>query len=190
MTTKYKKAPPLKPTIMTEEPQIEVITNEQCPFCKERTLTRREADRDIPYFGKVILFSMDCDNCKYHKADLEMESSDGKPAKYSLDIESEEDLKVRVIKSASATVKLPHIGSIEPGETANGYVTNVEGIINRIKHQVENFKENSDDEEERKKAKNLLKKLQRILWGQEKAKLILEDPLGNSAIISDKAEKK
>lgn len=175
---------------MTEEPQLEVLEGEPCPFCHENKLTLRQAERDIPYFGNVILFSMDCEGCNYHKSDLEFENSNGKAVKFTFPITSEEDLKVRVVKSASAIIKIPHIGSIEPGETANGYVTNIEGIINRIKHQVENFKENTDDESEKKKAKNILKKLQRILWGQEETKIILEDPTGNSAIISEKAEKK
>lgn len=169
---------------------IEVIEGEPCPFCHEQKLTLRQMERDIPYFGNVFIFSMDCEGCGYHKSDLELDSSEGKPVKFSLDITSEEDLKIRVVKSSTCTVKIPHIGSIEPGEAANGYVTNVEGVLNRIKHQVENFRENTDDEAEKKKAKNILKKLQRILWGQEPAKLILEDPQGNSAIISDKAEKK
>jgi len=133
---------------------------------------------------------MDCSNCKYHKADLELSEGSGKPAKYSFDVESEVDLQVRVVKSAAATIRIPRIGSIEPGETANGYVTNIEGILNRIKHQVENFRENTDDDAEKKKAKSLLKKLNRALWGQDKVKVILDDPTGNSAIISDKTVKK
>jgi len=35
----------------------------------------------------------------------------------------------------------------------------------------------------------MLKKITRITWGKEKAKIIIEDPSGNSAIISDKAVK-
>jgi len=35
----------------------------------------------------------------------------------------------------------------------------------------------------------MIKKLQRVIWGQEKQKLIIEDSSGNSAIISDKAIK-
>ncbi len=38
-------------------------------------------------------------------------------------------------------------------------------------------------------AKEILKKLQKVKWGKEKLKIILEDPTGNSAIISDKAVK-
>jgi C4-type Zn-finger protein len=35
----------------------------------------------------------------------------------------------------------------------------------------------------------MIKKIHRIVWGQEKQKLIIEDSTGNSAIISDKAVK-
>ncbi len=179
------------PCMSSEEtPQMEVIEGEPCPFCHHNTMTLRQAERDIPYFGQVFIFSMDCENCHYHKADLEMSTSDGKPVKYALLVSSEDDLKIRVVKSSAATVKVANIGTIEPGETANGYVTNIEGILNRLKYQVENFKENSDDDLEKKKAKNILKKLQRVLWGQESVKITLDDPTGNSAIISDKAEKK
>ena len=59
----------------------------------------------------------------------------------------------------------------------------------RVKvHKVEN-KGNYSQMEYLYKAKNLLKKIQKISWGQEKAKLIIEDPSGNSAIISEKAVK-
>ena len=100
-------------------------------------------------------------------------------------------MKIRVIKSSEATVKIPYIGSIEPGETANGYITNVEGILNRMKNQIEHLRDaaDADEEEVKTKAKNQLKKMTRIMWGQEKAQLIIEDPSGNSAIISPKAVK-
>ena len=146
---------------------------------------------DIPYFGKTFLFSMDCENaeCGYHKADVESAEEGRKSTKHVLEISSEEDMKIRVVKSSTCTIKIPHIGSIEPGETSNGYVTNVEGILQRMKKQIENIRDDQEaDEEERKKAKNLLKKIVRVMWGQEKVKMTLEDPNGNSAIVSPKVE--
>ena len=98
-------------------------------------------------------------------------------------------MKVRVVKSSEATVKIPHITTIEPGAAAQGFVTNIEGILNRVKYQIENIRDNSDDDEDKKKAKNLLKKILNIMWGKEKQKIIIEDPSGNSAIISEKAVK-
>ncbi|HLG24390.1 MAG TPA: ZPR1 zinc finger domain-containing protein [Candidatus Nanoarchaeia archaeon] len=164
------------------------VQMEQCPFCNEKSLALTEREMEIPYFGNVYIFSMTCDKCKYHKADVE--SIDKKdPVKYEFEVSCEEDLKVRVVKSAEATVKIPHIVTITPGPAAQGFVTNIEGILSRVKYQVESAKEMEEDDAEKKKAKNMLKKLFRIMSGQENQKIIIEDQSGNSAIISDKAVK-
>lgn len=170
-------------------PEPNKITGETCPFCNKKTLTLMEEEVEVPYFGKVFVFSMTCSNCKYHKADIEAEQP--KPAaKFTMEITDQKDMEVRVVKSAQATVKIPRIASIEPGTASNGYVTNIEGILQRIKEQVEKVKDNDDDEDAKKKARKMIKKINRIIVGQDKAKIVIEDPSGNSAIISDKAVKK
>jgi len=169
------------------EPQI--LKGETCPMCRKKTLTLIESEKDIPHFGICFVFGMDCSSCDYHMADLEMDNNSG-PVKYTLDVTDEKDMHIRVVKSSTATIKIPHVGSIEPGAVSNGYITNVEGILNRLKTQIEKIRDNDEEEKEnRKKAKNLVKKITKIIWGHEKAKMILEDPNGNSAIISPKALK-
>jgi zinc finger protein len=187
-TEKNEKGIPGRSKAEEAEAAPAVINGELCPFCHNKTLTLTEAETDIPFFGKAYLFSMNCASCGYHKADVETEEQK-EPCKYTLEISSEEDMKIRVVKSSNATVKIPHIGSIEPGEASNGYITNIEGVLQRIKKQVEVLRDDSEDEEDKKKAKNMLKKLLRVMWGQEKLKMIIEDPTGNSAIISEKAVK-
>jgi len=175
-----------------DESDYETIAGETCPVCHEKSLTLTEARKEVPYFGLCHLFSMDCGSCGYHKADVEAEE-EREPCRYDFTLENEEDLKVRVVKSANATVKLGTLGSIEPGEAANGYVTNIEGVLNRLKNQVEHLKraaEDDEDDETAQKCKNHLKRLVRIMWGQEPLKITISDPTGNSAIISPKAEKK
>jgi len=167
---------------------VDILEGQKCPICGQPKLALTEDEKEVPYFGKVYLFSMNCSNCKYHKADVES-IEEKEPSKFTLDISTEDDMKIRVVRSSEATVKVPHIATIEPGPASNGYVTNVEGILNRIKHQVEVAKDTAEEEEDKKKAKNMLKKITKIMWGRETAKLIIEDPSGNSAIISDKAVK-
>ncbi len=166
---------------------VEILEGERCPFCLKNTLTLRQAERDIPYFGNVVLFSMDCQNdgCGYHVSDLESVEDKGK-VKCQFTIDSEDDMKVRVVKSSTAKITIPRITTIEPGENSSGYVTNIEGILSRVKKQVEDVRDNSDDPAEKKKAKNLVKKLTKIMWGQESITITLEDPKGNSGIISEK----
>jgi zinc finger protein len=79
--------------------------------------------------------------------------------------------------------------TIEPGATSEGYITNVEGLLNRVKHQIEVMRDSEEDEDLKKKAKNMIKKLTRAMWGQDTLKIIIEDPSGNSAIVSEKAVK-
>ena len=173
---------------MTDEAP-ETMPNNPCTFCRTNNLTLMQHQREVPFFGKVLLFSMTCSNCKYHKADVELLEKN-EPAKWTIVVENEEDLKTRVIKSSQATVKIPHIMTIEPGEAANGYVSNVEGILRRVKHQLETARDGEDDNTKKKKLKNMLKKLQKVMWGQEKLTITIEDPTGNSAIVSEKAEMK
>jgi len=170
------------------ETEPEIMPGQHCVFCGHDTLTLTEQKKEVPYFGEVFVFSMSCSNCKYHKADVESVQQ-REPTRYTLEVSTEEDLKIRIVKSSAATVKIPHVTTIEPGEAANGYVTNVEGIIRRVKHAIEIAKEAADDESEADKARNLLKKINKVLFGSEKIKIIIEDPTGNSAIISDKAVK-
>lgn len=166
----------------------DALEGQPCPMCNKKTLELFEKEHEIPFFGKVFLFSMTCSSCKYHKADVECVEHH-EPAKYTLEVTSEDDLKIRVVKSASALVKIPHVLTIEPGAAANGYVTNVEGIINRAKVAIETARESEEDKAAKKKAKKLLKKINNVLWGKDKLKIIIEDKTGNSAIISDKAVK-
>ena len=107
---------------------------------------------------------MDCTSCDYHMADVETDNA-GKPVKYTLDIENENDLNIRIVKSSQAKIKVPRLIEITPGPVSSGYVTNVEGILNRIKKVIESLKED-EDPAIRKKAKNQMKKIQRVLWGR------------------------
>lgn len=169
-----------------EQPQL--LTEQECAFCHKNTLALAEKETEVPYFGKLFIFSMSCSNpeCKYFKADVECVEPK-EPCRYTFEISSEEDMKVRVVRSSAATIKIPHITTITPGPASNGYVTNIEGVLSRVKTQIEHLKNDEEDEEAKKKAKNMLKKLQRVMWGQEKLKIIIEDPSGNSAIISERA---
>ncbi|MBN2112379.1 ZPR1 zinc finger domain-containing protein [Candidatus Woesearchaeota archaeon] len=183
--TKARKAAEKKETLQ-EQPSV--LGGQPCPICHKKTLTLTEAEKEVPYFGKMYLFSMSCSECGYHKADVES-SEKQEPAKWTIEISGEKDMGIRVVKSSTATIKIPFVTTIESGPASNGYVTNIEGILNRVKKIVEDIRDNAEDKSDRKKAKNILKKLQKAMWGSEKLKIIIEDPEGNSAIISEKAAK-
>ncbi len=175
-------------TEVIDNENMQIIHGETCPICLRKTLTLIEEEREIPYFGKVFLFAMTCQHaeCGFHKSDIEA-AEIREPCSIQFEVSGDDDLSVRVVKSANATVKIPRIVTIESDETAIGYISNIEGLFNRVKSILESIRDSSDNPDEVKKAKNHLKKIQRILWGKDKITITIEDPSGNSAIISDKA---
>ena len=50
-----------------EDESIETLSGQECPMCRGKTLTLMQQEKDIPFFGKMFLFSMTCNKCKYHK---------------------------------------------------------------------------------------------------------------------------
>ena len=39
---------------------VNVLMGETCPACGQKALSLSEHEQDIPYFGKIALFSMTC----------------------------------------------------------------------------------------------------------------------------------
>ncbi len=172
-----------------KEMKMDKIENEICPMCQKNSLTLYETEQDIPHFGKVFIFGMTCSNieCNYKQNDVEVEKQ-GEPTKIEFTINNSKDLNVRVIKSSEATIKIPQLKmDVEPGVASDGYVSNVEGLLQRFKKILEAERDTTDEDSVRKKAKNLLKKLWKVECGDEELKIIIEDPSGNSAVISEKA---
>jgi zinc finger protein len=186
MVVKEEKIVEKKNPEASGKEEMDVVEGELCPICSQKTLILMEREQEIPFFGKVFLYSMTCGSCKFHKADIES-AEQKEPVRYSIEVSGADDMGIRVVKSSQAIVKVPYVANIEPGEAANGYVTNVEGILQRIKRQVETVRDTEEDGDAVQKAKNIIKKINRAVFGEEKLKIIIEDPSGNSAIISDKA---
>jgi len=173
---------------MPTEKITATLKDQPCPVCNQKKLSLTEAEIEVPFFGKLYVFGMHCDNCKYHKSDVEA-AEKKEPCKYVFEVSGKEDLQVRVIRSSEGIIKFERVGSIEPGPAAEGLITNIEGLINKIKEQIEKIRDLEEDDDAKQKAKNLLKKLMKVIWGEEKLKITIEDPSGNSAIISEKAKK-
>ncbi|MBI2671074.1 ZPR1 zinc finger domain-containing protein [Candidatus Woesearchaeota archaeon] len=165
---------------------MEKIEKQKCPVCLTNNLTLTQEEMDIPYFGRAYLFSMQCNNCNYKKSDVEGEEQK-EPVRITFEINSENDMNVRVVKSSEATIKIPQLRmSVEGGPNGEGYVSNIEGVLDRFKKIIEGERDTSEDAAVKKTAKNLLKKLWKVKMGDIPVKIIIEDSTGNSAIISKK----
>ena len=154
----------------------------------EKKLVLTEETKDIPYFGKTYIFSMICGGCGFHKNDVEA-AEQKEPCKITFQVENEKDLSVRVVKSSEASVNIPQLKAhMTPGPASEGFISNIEGVIDKFKNIIEDQRDLSEDDDEKKTAKNLLKKIWKVKCGDIPVDIIIEDSSGNSAIISEKAK--
>jgi zinc finger protein len=158
-----------------------------CPVCEKPGLDITFNKLEIPYFGEVMESVTRCSFCGYRHADV-MALEEKEPTRYTIQIEGEEDMFIRVVRSSYSTVEVPELGvKVTPGPRAEGYVSNIEGVLERIERVVGMTKGQST--RRKQKVEEILQKIKGIREGKEKATLIIEDPSGNSAIISEKALK-
>ena len=174
-----------------DDRDILVLHNQACPVCGKESATFSEYEIEDPYAGPIAIFTINCQACGFKNSDLEF-IEPGQPAEYSVDIDSPEDLSIRVIKSGGCEIKIPNFRiSVDSTMGNEGFVSNIEGVLQRFRDQVEFLKQDSDlEKEQRKKLKNLLKSIDQVFRGEKKITLKLKDDSGNSAIISDKAKLK
>ena len=174
---------------MSKEETIEI--NEmiiKCPACGVDGIAKSVMKEfEIPHFGKVLETAIKCEKCGFKHSDIiSLEHND--PARYTLKI-SEETLSVRVVRSQSATVTIPEIGvKVEPGPKSEGYVTNVEGILVRFEGAVKKAMQLFEDDESQKNAKSTLTAIHELIEGNGTATLIIDDPFGQSSVVSDDVE--
>ncbi|MCA9496873.1 MAG: ZPR1 zinc finger domain-containing protein [Nanoarchaeota archaeon] len=168
---------------------ILLIENQMCPVCSKNKATFSEYEIEDAFAGTIAIFSIKCTACGFKNSDLEF-INPGSPAEYSIDIESRDDLDIRVIKAGVCEVIIPNFRiSVDSSMASEGFISNIEGVIVRFKKQIEFLKEDSDlDKTQRKKLKNILKGIEEVLAGEKKITLKLKDETGNSAIVSDKVK--
>ncbi|MDL2261842.1 ZPR1 zinc finger domain-containing protein [Methanimicrococcus sp. OttesenSCG-928-J09] len=169
-------------------------TQSSCPLCQADMAIKWQKDT-IPYFGDIMYTTANCECCTFRFADTIILSGKD-PVCYTLPIRTESDLDARVIRSTSGTIIIEEFGiMVEPGPISESYVTNVEGVLQRIRGVIEStvrWSEMDGDFEKVDIALDLLNKIDAIVDNPETAPvqitLQIKDPIGNSAIISANAE--
>ncbi|MCC2509395.1 ZPR1 zinc finger domain-containing protein [Methanimicrococcus blatticola] len=169
-------------------------TQSSCPLCQADMAIKWQKDT-IPYFGDIMYTTATCDQCTFKFADTIILSSKD-PVCYSLQIKTGADLDARFIRSTSGTIVIEELGiMVEPGPISESYVTNVEGVLQRIRGVIEStvrWSEMDGDFEKVDIALDLINKIDAVIDNPETAPaaltLQIKDPLGNSAIISANAE--
>ncbi len=153
----------------------------KCPICDKDTYEEKEMDYEIPYLGKFKIITGKCNSCNYkYNSIIPLETGNKKTIKKEINKKTLNDV---VVRSPYCKITIPELGlELLPGERCEGFITTIEGVLQRFLKTLEFLERNSEDKEKYEKIK---KKIQNIIDGKEKVTLILEDEKGLSKIVEN-----
>lgn len=160
----------------------------RCPSCDTESMLTSQTEYQVEHFGSVLLSVATCQKCGYRHTDV-ITLAEREAIALTARINSLEDLKMRVIKSGTATVSIREFGAtITPGPYSEGYISNVEGILGRIEDAL-TFMLTTAEGKRLKKGEKMLKQIRMARDTSPRFTLVIKDPLGNSAIVSSNPRK-
>lgn len=170
---------------------MESKVEQPCPICfSDEGLTMIAHTSEIPYFGEHTQLTILCPSCGWKHTDF-IPAEGKKPGAFSLEIEGIDMLSVRIIRSSSCTIKIEELGlEVEPGGATTGYVSNIEGVLNRFQGAVEMMyrqAKTSNEKETMRKCEALLEKINLVKDGNLMVEITLLDPMGHSQILHENA---
>lgn len=163
------------------------LVKSPCPDCGKE-ITFIYDTENIPYFSEILLISGVCESCGFRIVDT-MILSEHEPCIWELAVASVEDLSARVVRSTMGEVDIAELGlNIKPGPACSGFVSNVEGVLERAEDAVRRALISAEGDEIRA-AEEVLSHIRDARDGKFSFTLKITDPSGNSGIVSPKAKK-
>jgi len=138
-----------------------------CPVCNEKGLKMTRTVYSLPDGDDVLIILLECNKCNYKKSDMVNMFTAFKPGEYLLTVD-DGDFTHKVFRGARGDLEIPEIGmTIERGPAATFEFTNIEGIILKMKTQLEFFlRTTPTDIIEWQNANESLKRLNKVLSKQ------------------------
>jgi len=163
-----------------------------CVICGyDGGLTMLAHTEEIAYFGEHTQVTLTCPSCGWRQTDfIPAEAREGACQSYRID--STDDLQIRVIRGSACTVRLKELDlEARPGSHSTGYVSNIEGVLNRFQEIIDMVGRQAANEENQEaisELANITEAMLEIRSGQRGATLEFLDPHGHSMILTENVQ--
>ena len=171
---------------------MESTIDVSCIICGyDEGLSMLAHTEEIAYFGEHTQVTLTCNGCGWRQTDfIPAEAREGSCQTFRID--STEDLQVRVIRGSACTVRLLELDlEARPGSHSPGYVSNVEGVLNRFQDVIDMVGREAAIEGNDTAIFDLAELTQAMIEireGRRQATLEFLDPHGHSMILAENVQ--
>lgn len=175
-----------KPLDQTEVESGTMEFEVPCHVCG-RNGVNRMCTCTIPYFKEIIIMAFTCNACGARSTDVKVGGGFSEKAKkYTLQVETVDDINRDLFKSETAAIFIPEVGLEVVSGSLGGIYSTVEGLIEKMLDTLKDdnpFVGDSSDIQKTNKFQEFLVKLDDLKEGKILPfTLILDDPMSNCFI--------
>ncbi|XP_023600086.1 zinc finger protein ZPR1 isoform X3 [Myotis lucifugus] len=147
----------------------------------------------IPFFREVIVSSFSCEHCGWNNTEVQSAGRiQDQGVRYTLTVRAAEDMNREVVKTDSATTRIPELDFEIPAFSQKGALTTVEGLISRAISGLEQDQptRRANEEAVAERLDEFIVKLKELKQVASPFTLIIDDPSGNSFVENPHAPQK
>ncbi|MBZ3876786.1 Zinc finger protein ZPR1 [Sciurus carolinensis] len=181
-----------RPISAEDEEQQPTEIESLCMNCYRNGITRLLLTK-IPFFREIIVSSFSCEHCGWSNTEIQSAGRiQDQGVRYSLSVRGLEDMNREVVKTDSATTRIPELDFEIPAFSQKGTLTTVEGLINRAISGLEQDQptRRANEETIAERIDEFIVKLKELKKVASPFTLIIDDPSGNSFVENPHAPRK
>ncbi|EPY88083.1 zinc finger protein ZPR1 [Camelus ferus] len=147
----------------------------------------------IPFFREIIVSSFSCEHCGWNNTEIQSAGRiQDQGVRYTLTVRAQEDMNREVVKTDSATTRIPELDFEIPAFSQKGALTTVEGLISRAISGLEQDQptRRANEEAMAESIDEFIVKLKELKQVASPFTLIIDDPSGNSFVENPHAPRK
>ncbi|XP_036717039.1 zinc finger protein ZPR1 isoform X2 [Balaenoptera musculus] len=181
-----------RPISADDEEQQPTEIESLCMNCYRNGMTRLLLT-EIPFFREIIVSSFSCEHCGWNNTEIQSAGRiQDQGVRYTLTVRAQEDMNREVVKTDSATTRIPELDFEIPAFSQKGALTTVEGLISRAVSGLEQDQptRRANEEAMAERIDEFIVKLKELKQVASPFTLIIDDPSGNSFVENPYAPRK
>ncbi|KAF4008905.1 hypothetical protein G4228_000478 [Cervus hanglu yarkandensis] len=181
-----------RPISAEDEEQQPTEIESLCMNCYRNGMTRLLLTK-IPFFREIIVSSFSCEHCGWNNTEIQSAGRiQDQGVRYTLTVRAQEDMDREVVKTDSATTRIPELDFEIPAFSQKGALTTVEGLISRAISGLEQDQptRRANEEAVAERIDEFIAKLKELKQVASPFTLIIDDPSGNSFVENPHAPRK
>ncbi|XP_057606487.1 zinc finger protein ZPR1 isoform X2 [Hippopotamus amphibius kiboko] len=181
-----------RPISAEDEEQQPTEIESLCMNCYRNGMTRLLLTQ-IPFFREIIVSSFSCEHCGWNNTEIQSAGRiQDQGVRYTLTVRAQEDMNREVVKTDSATTRIPELDFEIPAFSQKGALTTVEGLISRAISGLEQDQpmRRANEEGMAERIDEFIVRLKELKQVASPFTLIIDDPSGNSFVENPHAPRK